>query len=311
MYQPSEGDAGISNRDLQESKATTIGARLRAARERAGLSREDVAARLKLPPRLIGRLEGNDYATLDHGVYLRGYLTSYAKLVNVPAEVAENADGCAVEPADLVVTGTVSRSRYLFDRYSVSATYLILTALIVAPAVWLATHGGLEQNLARTAPLDVPNGAAATTTGNAQGRAGASGIDAVSVAPPPVDIKPAASEPIVASMAPFPASPLVDEAPVVPIEKAGSHVLTLKITQASWVEVIGSDGTKLEYGLLPAGTERSYRSDDPLSVRIGNTVGVDIESDGTPVDLGPFRHANVARLVLFGPNGPQAPVSDN
>src|SRR4029077_16302842 len=72
-------------------------------------------------------------------------------------------------------TGKVSRSRYLFDRYSVSATYLILTALIVVPAVWLATHGGLEQNLAHTTPLDNPTSTIAQLPADTQAPAGDAG----------------------------------------------------------------------------------------------------------------------------------------
>lgn len=86
-------------------------------------------------------------------MYLRGYLTSYARLLDMPQILAEKVIAERGVQA-LVSTGRVSRSRYLMDRYSVSAAYLILTALVVGPAVWLATHGGLEQNLARTVLLE-------------------------------------------------------------------------------------------------------------------------------------------------------------
>ena len=90
-------------------------------------------------------------------MYLRGYLSSYARLLGLPVVIAERAVAeLSQQPAPLVSTGKVSRSRYLLDRYSVSATYLILTGLVIGPAVWLATHGGLEQNLARTVMLDGP-----------------------------------------------------------------------------------------------------------------------------------------------------------
>ncbi|HVV96542.1 MAG TPA: helix-turn-helix domain-containing protein, partial [Rhodanobacteraceae bacterium] len=136
--------------------SSSFGQRLRSGRKAKGLSRTEAAQRLKLPLRLIERIEADDYAGIEEGVYLRGYLSSYARLVDVPVVAAETIAAQHTRAAPLVATGKVSRSRYLFDRYSVSATYLILTALIVVPAVWLATHGGLEQNLVRTAPLDAP-----------------------------------------------------------------------------------------------------------------------------------------------------------
>jgi cytoskeleton protein RodZ len=84
----------------------------------------------------------------------------------------------------------------------------------------------------------------------------------------------------------------------------GAHVLKLSLSEASWVEVSSADGAKLEYGLLPAGSVRTYRSDSPVEVRLGNCSGAQVESDGTLRDLTPFRHANVAHFRLFSADDP-------
>ena len=304
----------------------TFGHRLRTAREAKGLTHSDVAQRLRLPLRLIGRLEQDDYSGMEEGVYLRGYLSSYARLVGVPTVAAETIASQHTHAAQLVATGKVSRSRYLIDRYSVSATYLILTGLIVVPAVWLATHGGLEQNLARTTPLDSPttiqlppqtpidstasDTAAADTTRNVT----------TDIATPPVDTTagvaadaPKQEQPVVASMAPFAsqsAVPSPSQDSSASHVGSGAHSMTLKLSQASWVEILATDGSKLEYGILPAGSERSYSSDKPVSVRLGNAEGAEVRVDGKSIDLAPFRHANVARLRVFGENGADAPTAE-
>ena len=292
-------DEHVMNLDV--AATATVGARLRAAREQQGLSLEEVAERLKLRINLLQRIEKDDYHGMTHAVYLRGYLLSYARLLGLPASLADEVKASGVEEQPLVSTGTISRSRYLLDRYSVSATYLILTALLVGPAVWLATHGGLEQKFAHTELLDnatmtVPASTAASTASNpADSETGV--VEARS------PLVPAAPEhtPIVASMAPFVTAPAVApvEAPVLPVE-TGEHVLTLKLTQASWVEISSSTGDKLEYGLLPAGSVQSYRSDGAMSIRLGNAEGAEIVADGAVVDIAPFRRANVASLKLFG-----------
>ena len=303
----------------ERAAQASFGKRLREAREAKGLERAEIAQRLRLPLRLIARIEDDDYAGMDEGVYLRGYLSSYARLVDVPAVAAETVAATHMRVAPLVATGKVSRSRYLFDRYSVSATYLILTALIVVPAVWLATHGGLEQNLARTTPLDsattiaVPpapqvaspdtvdtNRETAASTDPAPSPETATTIAAVE---PP---KPQEQMPVVASMTPFSASS-VPSAPMPETAAThGAHSLTLKLSAASWVEIVAADGGKLEYGILPPGAEKSYSSDGPLSVRLGNAEGAEVAVDGKPLDLAPYRRANVARLRVFGANGPEA-----
>jgi len=300
----------------------SFGQRLRTAREAKGLTHSDIAQRLRLPLRLIGRLEADDYSGMEEGVYLRGYLSSYARLVGVPTVAAETIASQHTHAAPLVATGKVSRSRYLFDRYSVSATYLILTGLIVVPAVWLATHGGLEQNLARTTPLDSPttiqvpaqmpidapaadNTIAAAVTDTATLPSDATTSVAATDAPKQ-------EQPVVASMTPFSAP----SAPAVPTQDTSSHVgsgahsMSLKLSQASWVEILGADGSKLEYGILPAGSERTYSSDKPVSVRLGNAEGAEVKVDGKTIDLAPFRHANVARLRVFGENGADAPAAE-
>ena len=94
----------------------------------------------------------------------------------------------------------------------------------------------------------------------------------------------------------------------IPTDGTGAHELELRITSASWVEIVAQDGRKLAYGLLPAGTDHRYRSDEPLSVLIGNAEGVVAEADGKPLDLTGSTRSNVARLKVF--DSMQAPPSE-
>ncbi len=309
--------AGMSatSSDGMDEDPASIGQRLRAAREKLGLTCDDVAARLKLQARLIRRIEEDDYSGMAHAVYLRGYLTSYARLLDMPLVLADRVVEKHGEQAPLVSTGRVSRSRYLLDRYSVSATYLILTALVAGPAVWLATHGGLEQNLARTVMLDAPTEIreapipAVVAKPNVDEQAPNSGVSAVAFQSPSTgqqdgtdSANATGAPPIIASMAPFGAAqtPTPSVSSSESVADAGKHSMVLKLSQSSWVEVTSATGEKLEYGLLDADSERRYTSAGAISVRIGNAEGAQIEADGKSIDLAPFRRANVASLRVFG-----------
>ena len=287
-----------------------LGQRLRGVREARGMSCEAAAQRLKLPLAVVQALEAERYDRIGHGIYLRGYLAKYLQLLDLPQVLAERVVNEHVELPLLVTSGTISRPRYLFNRYSVSALYLILTGVIIVPAVLLAMRTGFDQNLARIAPLDVPEAVAPATTsaGNdnvvpttsvAADSASTIAASTTSAQPAP----PVADEtPLVASMAPFPAiKPAAggdtgnSDKPAVAI---GAHNLRLSLTEPSWVEIVASDGQKLEYGLLPAGSVRNYRSDKALDVRLGNCIGASVELDGKTQDIAPYRHSNVAHFKL-------------
>lgn len=302
--------------DVDESLDETIGQRFRRAREQRGWSCEEVGARLKLQAGLIRRLERDDYSGIEHSVYLRGYLTSYARLLDLPADMANPVVASVGTQAPLVATGTVSRSRYMLDRYSVSATYLILTALVIGPAVWLATHGGLEQNMARTVLLDAPatpvEAAAAiapVATSIAVDLPEAASPKAEALAGTDVDSEPVSEpvQPIVASMAPFtkPAETASSNAGAL---AEGQHQLEIRLNEPSWVEITTAAGERLEYGLLGAGVTHRYSSEQAISVRIGNAAAADVVADGKRIDLTPFRRANVAHMRVFvdGQSGAQS-----
>ena len=118
-----------------------------------------------------------------------------------------------------------------------------------------------------------------------------------------------------ASMAPFPSmdsgnvQPAKTVAPAPVDTGTGGHSLSVTVDASSWVEVIGKDGKRLEYGLLPAGSSKTYHSDQPLDVRIGNSSGAQISIDGQPVGLDDFRHANVAHFRVQMQDGKASAAS--
>lgn len=319
--------AGEADRNGEEdSTQTTLGERLRSARESRGWSIDDVGRHLHLPVQIIQTLESEQFDRIGYGIYLRGYLGSYARLVDVPAVLVDATMRGRSEPPPLVASGTISHSRYLYQRYSVSALYVILTGVIIVPAVLLAMRAGLQPaSVAALASLDLPPKAAAHAS---PGSANPSTREQLVTAQQPLQAgangsaSPASDTPLVASIAPFSAlgrkektaaSSATPSVPATPPNQApvqaqaaratapGVHTLRLALKEASWVEVQTAAGEKLEYGLLPAGTTRTYSSADVLEVRIGNVNGAEVEVDGQAQDLAPYRHANVAHFKLFVP----------
>jgi cytoskeleton protein RodZ len=153
------GGAMIAEHRIEESVvfAPRFGDRLRAAREARGLDIEACTHALRLPSRLLRQLEANEYGGLDYQVYLAGYLSKYGRFVGVEeAAIVEEIERIKPQHKQptLVVTGGISHSRYLLDRYMTAAQYVVLTAVIVVPLIWFGVRGTFDRDLARLAPLD-------------------------------------------------------------------------------------------------------------------------------------------------------------
>ena len=145
------------------------GARLRQAREAAGLTREVVSARLKMPVRVIAALESEDGASLDAPVFVRGQLRSYARLLGLDIEAdLTQAQVAVVTPPQLVSHTHVPRVRWVAEQLARRAIYIAVTAVIAVP-VWMATSPHLANNGVELQSLELPP---ATGTGGIKAAAG-------------------------------------------------------------------------------------------------------------------------------------------
>jgi cytoskeleton protein RodZ len=253
------------------------GARLKQARQAAGLTLEDVSARLKMPLRIVRSLESDDWSELGAPVFARGQLRSYARLLGVDIEPELTRSEIAVViPPELVSHSHTPRYQRVFEQAMRRAIYIVLTAAIAVP-VWLATRPHLSNDLT-VESLELP-----TLDGPAQ------------VAPVSSRKSPPQRTPLIASMT--------------SMTTATAPELSLSFTGDSWVQVFASDGRSIEQGLLAAGEHRTYSAGEVGRVVLGNSAVVDVKHAGKSVDLAPFSRANVARFTLSS-DGSLAPVVD-
>jgi cytoskeleton protein RodZ len=297
-----------------------LGARLRAARLAQGLGVVDAGQRLKVPVAIIEAMERGQFDRLGAPVYVRGHVAAYARLLGLPAGITAELPGEAIPAAPALVTMRRSSALGLaLERNARRALYVLVTAAIAGPIVWVVTH---------RAPADAPLAVAPLDAGPVADEAGLSRPLAVALPSTPVEAAPAADgampagaasepapapsgarpEPVVASLTPFygPAS----EPPLAPAIGAPSPGLVLRFSGESWIEVHGTDGRRIEEALLRAGDERIYAAGEVGHVTLGNAGAVEVLRDGAPVDLAPFRraNANVARFTVssdgrIGPTG--------
>lgn len=284
-------DATAPLSTVQETH-TSLGMLLAHAREQRGLDIETCAHALKLPSKVLLKLERDQVQGIDYQVYMRGYLRKYGAYLGLdPALIEASLDDSHMRQPQLVSTGGIPRSRYLFERYATAATYAVLTGVIIVPLVWLGVNGGLGKRLTQLAPLDSAPVAAPVASGGPSRAADRTRKRATSNPPATQD-----ERPLMASIAPFPAmdSEAIKPKMARPQNIEGQHTVTLALAAPSWVEITTADGQRLEYSLLPAGTHKQYNSMQALNVRIGNASAARVQVDGKRLPLDDYRHANVA-----------------
>ena len=262
------------------------GSLLREAREKAALSIDQVAGQLKMPVHVLQALENEDWQKLGAPVFLRGQLRSYAKLLKLDIEpYLQQAQLQNIPAAELVSHSHTPQYQRVMESIGRRVVYVVITAAIAVP-VWIATqsHTG-GQPAQATASLDVIPSAETATSGSPQ----VAGTDQA------VASKPQAA-PYVASLTP-------------PLSRGSKNLLTLRMSDDSWVQINAPDGSSIEKGLLKAGTERSFEIAQIGRVVLGNATAVEVQQSGSTVDMTPYKRANVARFTVSS-DGSLVPVTD-
>jgi cytoskeleton protein RodZ len=283
------------------SAHATLGQQLREHRLARLMSIDDAAMQLKLPASIVEAMERDDRQALGAAVFARGRLASYAKLVGIPVQTVEAQFAAAlVAPPQLVSRARSSRLDHALRRFARQGVYIVLTATIVLPVVWLATHDQLPQSPVALTVLDRP---AAPTPDTSHA--------ASNTARPVRENR--EESPVAASLAPFSgyhwnhaASP---GASGPAIDAAANPSLQLRFSGDSWIEITGTDGRIIDHGPVEAGSVRNYRAGAVARVTIGNPGSVLVLRNGEPVDLKAFQNANTTRFTL-SPDGTPSPVDD-
>jgi cytoskeleton protein RodZ len=136
---PTSSDVG----DNEESAALSIGAILRNHRETAGLTVQDVAARLRLDIETIRILEASRFEELAASAYVRGYIRNYARLFGVEAEplIRQFNTGASAPPAVRPYAESRPPTQASSSDSLVKAvTYAVIAILVLLLMIWWQTQ---------------------------------------------------------------------------------------------------------------------------------------------------------------------------
>ena len=271
------GDASSS----VEVRPFSVGAALRDARERLGWSVADVESRLKFASRQIEALEADNFTRLPEIFFVRRFVRTYAKLLQLdpdpllaalpiaPAQPSLHTANIAIE-APFPNTYATRRLKIIW----LAAGLVVVVAITLVLFVWLN----------RSKPI-VPQATVESIE-----------LPAVMAAPASVVIAvPSPDALAVPPEAPAAAKVIKTESNSTSKQSAS---IRLKFDADSWVKVTDNDGKILLSQLNSSGSEQHLKGKPPFSVVIGNISGVHLYYQGKLVELAPFYDGEIARFTL-------------
>ena len=287
------------------ARAAGPGAQLRQARADLHLTHEEVAAKLHLATGQIQALEQDDYSILPGATYVRGYLKSYALMLGLaPGPVLEAYARLTAVPVAPSFNTIAPRREITSRHHQVRfVTYIVAFLVIGLALAWWQSRDTRPPNpllAARDAEPAIPEAVVAVDVSATAGMpaeeipsAGPLAIPApvptaVPVAPPLVAVAPPPSVPV-----PLPTGPRVN--------------LVLHADQDSWADIRDARQVKLLYETVPAGRTVTIEGMAPLSIFLGNAVGVRLNYNGQAVDVGLHKRGMMARFTLGGSEATIAP----
>jgi cytoskeleton protein RodZ len=254
----------------------TVGERLRQAREQAGLSLSDVAARTKIQRWILEDIERDDLSRVPGGVFVRGYLTSFARVVGIDANPLWADYRAATQTVEQAVV-VERRAVPIVSRWTVIR---VVGIVLVAAVMWM------------NAPRRTPDTVAATPP--------ASPTAAPKVPTPAPEVVPVAAT---TGSTAQPVTPVGDSHLAEP--NAVPLVVQVHANGECWIDA-SADGEQKAYRLLTAGEELRLEGAKEIRMLVGDAAAVSYSINGKPARA--LGASGVVREIVVPATGYEALV---
>ena len=239
-----------------EADVTDVSGTLRAARERAGLSLEDLSARTRIKLAFMEAIEAGQFEALPGEFFTRAFLRTYAREVHLPPDQIVGAFDASRTPVpgptpdrpQAPTEPRIGRGSLIQTPWILSATGMVpvaVIALVLVTTIYMWAR-----------PVAPGPDVASKSTGERVGTTGRA--EAPAPAPAPAAV-------------PVAASPSVDPEFL---------VVEISTTAPTWITAT-ADGERAAYRLFATGERLTIRARDELSFRLGNAGAFQYSINGT------------------------------
>ncbi|MEZ9885733.1 cytoskeleton protein RodZ [Vibrio splendidus] len=301
----------------QETIAPAIeaGTLLKNKRESLGLTQKQISDRLKLRVTLIQQIEENQFESDQVATFMRGYIRSYAKYVNLDEKVVLNAlhhSGDAQHQEQEMLSFSRKTKTEKHNSRIMLLTWSIFAVIVGISSLWWwqnQQQDTLSQSLANTesseelvveesldpelTSLEVIEAEQNTETSPVTENSDE--LTEVSSAEDSVTLDPAEvleEAPEAADVA----SVTAESETVAP--EAVVNELVMQFSADCWIQVKDASGKTLSTGIKKAGQTLNLSGTAPYKVILGAPEGVSMTFASEPVDLSGYTSGKVARITL-------------
>ncbi|MBU2908562.1 cytoskeleton protein RodZ [Vibrio splendidus] len=301
----------------QETVAPAIeaGTLLKNKRESLGLTQKQISDRLKLRVTLIQQIEENQFESDQVATFMRGYIRSYAKYVNLDEKVVLNAlhhSGDAQHQEQEMLSFSRKTKTEKHNSRIMLLTWSIFAVIVGISSLWWwqnQQQDTLSQSLANTESSDelvveesldpeltslevieaeqntetspvTENSDELTEVSSAEDSVTLDPVEVIEEVPEAADVASVTAEP--ETVAP----------------EAVVNELVMQFSADCWIQVKDASGKTLSTGIKKAGQTLNLSGTAPYKVILGAPEGVSMTFASEPVDLSGYTSGKVARITL-------------
>lgn len=278
-----------------KEESIRLGVFLRTEREKMKLSQDQIAQKMRLRRFVIEAIENEAWDRLPPPVFVRGFVRSYARTLELDEKRALELYHLTAPPEkDTLRPVAVARPSHR------GRTLLILGALVVVLCIFYYWHLKSSERdreylprVERAEPMrteESPSLSGPEPLSRAEERSQEEGASRV------VDSTPATEKAVPPEeKAPESAPPAVVSAPP-PVSRSPELILKGEVKETTWVS-IRVDGSEPKEYMFQPGARPQWKGEEGFEIIIGNAAGMDLDFDGKVMEnLG--RPGQVIRLRL-------------
>lgn len=291
MLKPSKPSA-------DQARSMTVGEELCTARERSGVSIDEVAGQLCLSVTYLRALEEGSYSKLPEPIYVRGYIRAYARLMSVSADalIEKYNEGLGDEPGirQPSTENTVSLSRPTFraNRARSHIVIYVLTAVVIGIILFLSLSYWSKSDRDGSPSTGLEKVSIEGADGRLIFEDFSSEGGEVSPIVQPQELELAGKDENIEAVASSEGNAFV----------SFIDSLFVSAEEECWIKVTDGAGGTLHAALMSPGESLSLSGLAPFKVVVGNVQGVSLNFNGEQVNLDSYqsRQSRVAVVKLGG-----------